>query len=58
MRGLVLAGLRRDDKALLGVWDHLELGLLHAVPVDSRNQGARIVLRVRRLSIVDLSFDV
>lgn len=47
LRGLVLAGLRGDDKALLGVWDHLELGLLDSVAVDWRDQGASIVSGVR-----------
>jgi hypothetical protein len=55
---VVLAGLGCDDESLLGVRDDLELRLLDAVAVDRGDQGACIVLGVRRLGVIDFSFNV
>jgi hypothetical protein len=55
---VVFARLGCDDESLLGVRDDLELRLLDTVAVDRRDQGACIVLGVRRLGVIDFSFNV
>jgi hypothetical protein len=55
---VVFAGLGCDDESLLGVRDDLELRLLDTVAVDRGDQGACIVLGVRRLGVIDFSFNV